>query len=51
MAEEASSSRKAARRALAHAVALAAVMSVDSPFVHIDSITVRAHGSRALQPS
>ncbi len=42
MAEEASGPKKAARRALAHAVALAAIMSVDSPFVHIDGIAVRA---------
>lgn len=41
VAKEAAASRKRSGDALSYAVALAAVISVESPFVHIDGIMVR----------
>ncbi len=42
VAKEAVASKKRSKEAVAYAVALAAIISVESPFVHIDGITVRA---------
>lgn len=41
VAQEAAASKKRSKEAVAYAVALAAIISVESPFVHIDGITVR----------
>ncbi len=42
VAKETSASKKRSGGALTYAVALAAIISVESPFVHIDGIAVRA---------
>ncbi|CAL8464255.1 g3790 [Coccomyxa elongata] len=41
VAQEAAASKKRSKEAVAYAVALAAIISVESPFVHIDGITAR----------